>query len=237
MPIFQPFGPSHLLVILFSFAIIFLVHQSRNWHIRHQNIISKIISWGIFSFFPLHQLYYFLVLKTFNISFDLPMLQICGVTLICAGIYLNAKTPKLQQFSYNIIFFWGIPAMLASFFTPALKEDFPHIYFWLFWVSHWLIVYILSYVFIIKSRQVRYINLWQSVLALAIYVAFIYPFNLLTGSNYAFLMQKPEIIHFGFLSGIDFDQSPAYLIPATIVIIILFHLVYAVQHILKRSKS
>jgi len=236
-PLFQPFGFSHFVVILLSFAIVFLVYRSRDWHYRHQKIVLKIISWGGLSFFPIHFLGYFFVLQTFDIRYDLPILQICGITLACSSIFLLTKKAKLQEFTYNIILFWGVSAMLASFLTPALAEGFPHIYFWLFWLSHWAIVYILSYIFIVKPRNIDYQSLWQSVSTLIVFALIIYPFNLFTNSNYAFLVTKPAMIQFGVWGGIDFDQSPAYIFPALGVIIILFHLIYGTKLVLERAKS
>jgi uncharacterized membrane protein YwaF len=124
--------------------------------------------------------------------------------------------------------------MLTSFSTPALKEDFPHIYFWLFWLSHWAIVYILSFVLMIKYKTIAYINLWQSVFTFLIFLMLIYPFNVATNSNYAFLITKPEIIHFGVIAGVDFDVSPNYILPAILLGIIVFHLVYFINKVIPR---
>ena len=233
-PVFSSFGLSHILVILTSFCIIFLVLITQKWHRKHQEILSKVLIWAGLSFFPVHFISYFFIIKSFDIRFDLPILQICGITILSTCFYLATKKPSLQTFFYNIVLFWGVSAMLASFFAPALKEDFPHIYFWLFWLSHWMIVYVLSFVLIAKSQTVKYINLWQSVLTLALYALVIYPFNIITNSNYAFLVSKPDIIHFGAYFNTNFDQSPTYILPALLVIIVLFHLIYGVKLILSR---
>ena len=232
--VFSPYGFSHFWVILVSFLIVFAVYISKQWHLKNQLALSRVIIWGGLSFFPIHFLAYFFIVKSFDIRFDLPILQICGITLFSICLFLLSKKPVWMTFFYNILLFWGISAMLASFLTPALKEDSPHIYFWLFWLSHWAIVYVLSFVLIVSSIKIRYINLWQSVGVLIIYAIIIYPFNQITNSNYAFLISKPEIIHFGSLGGVNFDQSPAYILPALLVIIALFHMIYAVNWIIAK---
>jgi hypothetical integral membrane protein (TIGR02206 family) len=236
-PVFIPFGLSHFVVILISFLIILGVFATKKWHVKYRSILSKIIVWGGLSFYPLHFISYFFIVKSFDIRYDLPILQICGITLLSVCSFLLSKKPVWQTFFYNIVLFWGISAMLASFFTPALKEDFPHIYFWLFWLSHWAIVYILSFVLITNPKPVKYKNLWQSVAVLLAYTAVIYPFDLISNSNYAFLVTKPEIIHFGYFYSINFDQSPTYFVPALLVIVVLFHLIWGVNFLLSKLEA
>lgn len=222
--LFIQFGFSHILVILTTVLLVLVVYKTKNWHIKHKNLLSTIFSTlGVF-FFPIHFIIYKLLLNTFDIRYDLPILQVCGIITASVCIYLITK----KEIFYKIICFWGISAMLASFFTPSLLEDFPHIYFWLFWVSHWVIVYVISFIIFVLPKNINYVDIWISTTAIVIYAFVIYFFDIFTHSNYGFLIDKPAGIQFTSMFGIDFNKSPYYLFPATLIVIILFHLIYVI---------
>ena len=220
--LFTQFGLSHNLVILSTVLLILVVYKTKNWHFKHKDLLSKIFSTLGIAFFPIHFIVYKFFLNTFDIRYDLPILQVCGIITVSVCAYLITK----KEVFYKIICFWGISAMLASFFTPALLEDFPHIYFWLFWVSHCLIVYIIGFIIFVLPKKINYIDTWTSTLILLIYASVIYFFDIATSSNYGFVIYKPAGIQFISLLGIDFNKSPYYLFPALFIVVILFHLVY-----------
>jgi len=222
--LFAQFGLSHNLVILTTIILISVVYKTKNWHLKHIDLLSKIISTLGVLFFPIHFIAYKFVINTFDIHYDLPILQVCGIITVSVCVYLVTK----KEIFYKIICFWGVSAMLASFFTPALLEDFPHIYFWLFWISHWLIVYVISFMVFTMPQKIYYIDIWKSMAILAVYAFLIYFFDIFTHSNYGFVIDKPAGIQFGSMFGIDFNKSPYYLFPATIIVTILFHLIYVI---------
>ena len=231
--LFIQFGLSHVLVIVTTALLVLVVYKTKNWHVKHVDLLSKVISTLGVLFFPIHFIVYKFVINTFDIRYDLPILQVCGIITASVCVYLITK----KEIFYKIICFWGISAMLASFFTPALLEDFPHIYFWLFWVSHWVIVYVISFIIFVLPKNIKYIDIWKSTAALAIYAFIIYFFDIFTHSNYGFMIDKPAGIQFTTLFGIDFNKSPYYLIPATLIVIILFHLIYVIFNFKNLKKT
>jgi hypothetical integral membrane protein (TIGR02206 family) len=231
--LFTQFGISHILVIISTLLLILIMHQTKNWHYKYRDLLAKVFAILGVVFFPVHFLIYTLVLGTFDIRYDLPILQICGLITASICLYLISK----KELFFKIITFWGISAMLASFFTPALLEDFPHIYFWLFWISHWVIVYVISFIILIFPKKINYKDIWIASLALIAYAFVMYIFNIFTDSNYGFVIEKPDSIQFTTIFGLDFNKSPYYLFPALLIAIAIFHCIYALFTYFKIGKS
>lgn len=221
---FIPFSFTHWVILILAIFIVLISPAFKKLSDSSLSKISNFISWGYIAFFPIHLLVYIFLVKTFNIVYDLPILQICGVSSLATSLYLLTRNRNFYLISY----FWGFGAMLASFLTPALLEDFPHIYYYLFWGSHLVIITTITFIYNIYPIKVSYKDVWKSFLFFLIYVAIVYPINVIINANYGFVRSIPEGNSFLDIFGPQWSQAPYYYIPAVLIIIGLFHLFYFV---------
>ncbi|MCM3595962.1 TIGR02206 family membrane protein [Metabacillus idriensis] len=126
--------------------------------------------------------------RAWTLKSSLP-LQLSDLAVLLAIVMLMAKSFRMFQFLY----FAGIASSIQAILTPDLGPfSFPHFQYVVFFLSHGGVILaclfmILAYHFLPSWR-----SLWISVLIVNVYAGCIYLFNKIIGSNYLYIMKKPE---------------------------------------------
>lgn len=145
-------------------------------------------------------------------------LHLCGVAIFLTAVVLVRKTYGL----YEIVYFWGLGGTVQAILTPELHHGFPHPLFVTFFLAHGLIIVGALYATLVFRLRPTYASIRRVFLVTLAYAALVTPLNLALGTNYLFLMHKPERP-----SLIDFlGPWPWYVPLLGVAGIVFFHLCY-----------
>jgi hypothetical integral membrane protein (TIGR02206 family) len=226
---FKLFGFQHILSLLITFGLTLFNLKIQFWSKSKQKILARILGFFLLSFYPIYQIYYIFVLKTWQTQVHL-QLHLSNFIILFLALSLLFK----NRIFFVIAFFWALAGGFSSVLFPDLKDGFPSINFLFFWISHSILLFL---VFFLKNYRkeflIKYQDTWLAFLAILVYVLVMFPVNQLLDSNYGYLMQKPPALN--FLDKFGFANSPNYLLPLMFLILLLFHIVYLVVIILPKK--
>ncbi|MFN2146361.1 MAG: TIGR02206 family membrane protein [Anaerolineales bacterium] len=185
---FQLFGPKHLLVIGIYVAIILWLfldwkNPSEEGKKRMRYFLATVLfiweaGWHTWSIWA----------GTWSLQYNLP-LHLCSIMVWASIIMLLTKNYRIYEFAYFI----GIAGAMQAFLTPEAG-----IYgLWHFRAMQTLIVHgtlIVAPIYMTLKEGFR--PTWKSMLRVIvgvnIYMVIVYFINLALGSNYLFIMHKPD---------------------------------------------
>ena len=185
---FHLFGPKHLIVIAVEAAVILWLfldwkHPSEAGKRRMRYLLAGILfvgesAWHIWS----------IVGGTWTVTYHLP-LHICSIMVWLSIVMLLTRNYRIYEFAYFI----GMAGALQAFLTPEAGE----FGLWHFRAVQTVVVHgTLIIVPIYMSLKEGFRPTWKSFLRVAVgvnaYMVVIYFVNLALGSNYLFIMHKPE---------------------------------------------
>lgn len=214
---FQLFSVSHLLTIGIILVLCILLFVAQNVVRRKQKLfrffLSIILILAVF-------LYHFWLIyeQAWSAKSDLP-LQLSDLTVILAIAMLLTSSNKLFQF----IFFAGLGSAIQAILTPDLgKFSFPHFRYLEFFVSHGGVVLACLFMVAVLNYRPTIHALWMTILIVNLYAVCLFFINKAIGSNYLYIMKKPEDVSILTVLG----PWPWYLIPMEIVMILSFYILY-----------
>lgn len=124
---------------------------------------------------------------TWSIDIYLP-LHLCDISIIFSAIILFNKNFSL----YEITYFIGLGGSMQAIITPDLYPySFPHIMFFIFFISHGGIITAVLYMTFIEKYRPVLKSILKTFVFLNIYMVIIAGINLLTNGNYLFICSKP----------------------------------------------
>lgn len=123
----------------------------------------------------------------FSLGRSLP-LHLCGAAIILGPLMLIKKNYSL----YEILYFWGFGGTIQALITPNCLWGFPHLSYFLYFISHGLIILACVYMTFVEKFRPTWISILKVFIVTNIYMGFIAIVNLLTGGNYMFICDKPE---------------------------------------------
>ncbi len=185
---FELFGPAHLvalgivvLIILalpyfrdhstprdrttfhYTLAAILLVNESL-WHLWNYTTGQ----WTIQTMLPLH---------------------LCSVLVWVSAYMLVVKNYSIYEFAY----FMGIAGAMQALLTPDVgKYGFPHFRFFQTFISHGSIITAAVYMTVVEGYRPTWKSLQRVIVYGNLYLLVVGVINYLIGSNYLFIMHKPE---------------------------------------------
>jgi hypothetical integral membrane protein (TIGR02206 family) len=69
------------------------------------------------------------------------MLQMCGLSILLIPVMLFSKKPRVRQFLFDILYFWGIGGAIQALIAPDIgASGFPSYRYFSFFISHGLII-------------------------------------------------------------------------------------------------
>lgn len=119
----------------------------------------------------------------FTVQLSLP-LNLCDLSVFLLAVLLVSRSYLL----YEVLYFWALAGTLQSFVTPNITYAFPHFEFFAFYIQHGGEILAIVYLSVVARMRPRPISILKSLGALLVWLVVVYVFNLLTDSNYMFLM-------------------------------------------------
>lgn len=115
-------------------------------------------------------------------------LHLCGLAALMTAWVLWQRSYRVHEIAY----FWGIGGSLPALLTPDLPYDFPHPWYFIFFVGHGLIVLGVVYATVVHRLRPTLRSVAKTVAASIALVIVMTPVNWLLDANYLYLRAKPE---------------------------------------------
>ena len=219
-PVFERFGLAHLVVIVLTMALPFVmaafVRKSR-WP-RSERIIGRIIA----VLLGINYLAYALYLRTTqNLTWqnELPF-QLCDWAMIAIIVALLTGRERWLEVSY----FWGIGGTAQAILTPDLQYPFPDIRFLSFFIGHSGIVIGIVFLMVMRGYRPHFRSIWRTFAWSEVYFVVTIVVDLITDVNYGYLLHKPQAASLlSFLS----DNWPVYLLQMHLLALLFFLVLYS----------
>lgn len=186
-PVFQLFGPAHLVVLFLTVSIpvglglaVRLTNSKRiDLAVAVCLAVVLVANYaGYATFLFRHRLFVW--------QQALP-LQLCDWAMVTIIVALLTRRPGWSEVSY----FWGIGGTFQAILTPNLPVGFPDIRFLSFFVGHCGIVVGVIYLLIARSFRPSLGSVWRTLAWSELYLVVTLLADYLTGVNYGFLLHKP----------------------------------------------
>ncbi len=187
-PPFQPFDASHLLALLAIGVAVIVVAWLARWllDVRGRAIAGGVIAVGLL----LHEVGK-VVIRVHGygdrLADSLP-LHLCGLAALMTAWVLWRHSNRVHEIAY----FWGIGGTLPALLTPDLPYDYPHVFYFLFFGGHGLILVGVFYATAVLGLRPSGRSVPRTVAASIVLVAVMAPVNWLLDANYLYLRAKPE---------------------------------------------
>lgn len=215
---FSLLGVQHIAVMLFFVLAGYLLirwAKKRSPETQHTGgiVLACIISISVISY---------TVIKIFDGPFDVQKdlpLHLCNFLGLTIPIFAVLR----KYWMYEILVFWILAGTAQGVFTPDLDEGFPHYRFFKYWLEHAGLVLFIIYASAVYGMRPKFKSILKAFGAIQVYLIFILGVNALIGSNYLFLMRKPE--HTSLLDVLG--EWPYYILVEELLILPFFIIIYA----------
>ncbi|MGJ8694969.1 MAG: YwaF family protein [Verrucomicrobiaceae bacterium] len=142
--------------------------------------------------------------------------HLCDIASFIAAVALLTRHPLACE----LCFCWGLAGTLQALVTPNLPHSFPHLIFFSFFIHHGVIVITALFLPLAEGWRPRPGTFPRILIWNQIYFGFALLINWLAGTNFGFLMRKPQ-----GATPIDFfGPWPFYWIPLQIAAALLMAL-------------
>ena len=232
-PVFVRFGPAHLVVIVLTGALPFVmaafVRKSR-WP-RSERLIGRTIA-VLLGLNYLGYAFYLRATQDLTWQNELPF-QLCDWAMIAIIVALMTGRERWLEVSY----FWGIGGTAQAILTPDLQYPFPDVRFLSFFIGHSGIVIGIVFLMIMRGYRPHFRSIGRTFAWSEVYFAVTIVVDLITGVNYGYLLHKPQTASLlSFLS----DHWPVYLLQMHLLALAFFgalYLPFALYDLLSRGRN
>ncbi len=214
---FSLLGTQHIAVVLFFILTGYVLirwAKQRSPETQHTAgiVMACIISISVISYTVIK-----IFEGPFDVQKDLP-LHLCNFLGLTIPIFAVLR----KYWMYEIIVFWILAGTVQGVFTPDLDEGFPHYRFFKYWLEHAGLVLFILYASAVFGMRPKFKSIIKAFGAIQIYLIFILGVNALIGSNYLFLMRKPD--HTSLLDVLG--EWPYYILVEELLILPFFLIIY-----------
>lgn len=211
------FGNQHMIALLF-FTLFgyFLIRWAKKLTNEKKYIVGiifafslsiTVIIWTILKIYT----------RGFDIKQDLP-LHLCNFV----ALFLPVITLTRKKIYFDIILFWILAGTTHSVITPDLRNGFPNFIFFKYWYVHAGLIIFVLYTTLVLQLKPNLKSVFQSFLALQIYIVLLFLINKLLNSNYFYTNSKPE-----GPTALDYlGEWPYYIFTVEFILIPYFLLIY-----------
>ena len=230
---FQPFDLAHLVVILLTIALPFVLAacaRKSPWP-RSERVIARLIALLLGINYVGYAIYLWMI---GGISWEKSLpLQLCDWAMAAIIVaFLTGRERWLE-----VAYFWGIGGTVQAILTPDLKYAFPDIRFVSFFVGHCGIVIGIAFLMIVRGFRPHFSSIWRTFAWTELYFVITVVVDLITGENYGYLLHKPEAASLlSFLS----DKWVIYLLQMHLLALVFFLVLYvpfAIYDLVARSRK
>ena len=153
-----------------------------------------------------------------SIRENLP-LHLCGFSIWTTIYMLFARDYRIYEF----LFFIGLAGASQAVITPNAGEyGLPHFRALQTLISHGMLVVAMVFIAAIEGHRPTWASIWKTMLALNVYMFLLFGVNSVLGSNYLFIMRKPDTASLFDLMG----PWPWYLVVAEFLAVTIFIVLY-----------
>lgn len=201
---FETFGTSHwVMLALFVVGILPVVLLGRRVRgTDRAQTVSRVFALAIPAFTIPLQVVDFLP-GNYSLHTTLP-LQLCDLAWVAATLALWTR----RRYFVALTYFWGLALTTQALITPALARTFPDPKFLAFWGMHYLIVWAAIYLVWGLGLTPDWRDYGRTVATTFAWLVSVFCFNLVAGTNYGFVNEKP-----GGGSALDYlGPWPAYVL-------------------------
>lgn len=180
-------GTPHLIVLVILLAINLSLLRLRNASQRAKNafriglgvvLLINEIAWHVWN----------AAVGTWTLQTMLP-LHLCSV-LVWGSAYM-LLTNSTQ--AYEFVYFLGVGAGIQAVMTPDLGiYGFPHFRFFQTFISHGGIIVAAMFMTLVQNQRPYPSSIKRVMVGGILYMIVVYGINSIVGSNYLFIMHKPE---------------------------------------------
>lgn len=210
--------------------VLFVVLLLRWMKTRSQEEQRKVLLSYAFllSFVQLGKIPLNLYTGTFDITSDIPLHMCNFLPFVMVWIY-TSKSRKV----WSAVFFWVVLGVSQANITPSVEFSLFHYDAIRYWMVHMGLVLLALYPLIFWGWDLELKDIGRTLLWLNVTAVIIYGANLLLGSNYFYVMGKPEGTTFFSI----LPPWPTYLIVLEVIVLIWSLMVYGVVRLFKRRAS
>src|ERR1043166_6999268 len=186
-PVFERFGLAHLVVILLTITLPFVLAaftRKSRWP-RCERIVAALLACMLLVNYVGYEIYLAMT-AGLTLPKALPF-QLCDWAMVAIMVALLTGRERWLEVAY----FWGIGGTLQAILTPDLKYAFPNIRFITFFVAHSGIVVAIAFMMIMKKFRPRWFSIVRVFLWSELYFVLTFSVDLLTGENYGYLLHQP----------------------------------------------
>src|ERR1043166_135179 len=230
---FQPFGLAHLVVILLTIALPFVLAsfvRKARWP-RSERVIGRLLALTLAVNYLGFEIY--LALTTgLPWAKALPF-QLCDWAMVTIVVALLTGRERWLEVAY----FWGIGGTAQAIVTPDLKFAFPDVRFLSFFIAHSGIVVGIAFMMIMRGFRPHFRSVWRAFAWSEVYFVITIVVDQLTGGNYGDLLHKPELAS---LLSILSDYRPLYIFQMHLLALFFFLVLYApfaIYDLLKSARN
>lgn len=185
--LFEPYGIEHGMILLVGSILgILIILMGMRASEKKQRLIPLYIA-GFIATLQLLVVIVYSIQGRLNIQEDLPF-HLCSMMsfflIYCFGFRSKAV--------WKVIFFWIMVGCSQSNLTPTLRDSFPYYTNIIYFIEHIGIVILALYPIFVWKWSIHFKDIFISLLWLNVLAGVIYILNSILGSNYMYLMRKPD---------------------------------------------
>jgi len=187
VPVFQPYGPAHCTVIALTLGLPLLFRATVRGAGREGR--RRAVRWGLAALLLVNWIAYEAnraSVGQWNLAHAAPM-QLCDWAMFASIAALLTLRPRV----YEVAYFWGMAGTLQAILTPNLKEGFPSLWFFCFFVAHSGIVVSVLYLTAVEGLRPHPGSIVRTMGWSEVYLVTALAVNAWTGANYGFLSHRP----------------------------------------------
>ena len=226
--LFASYTAEHLLVLMaFVGVVILFIRWMRS---RPEEQQRKVLM-GIALLLSVTQLVKIplnLYTGTFDHTNDIPLHMCNFLPFVMVWVYAS-KSRKV----WATIFFWVVLGVSQANLTPTVEYSLFHYDAIRYWMVHLGLVLLALYPLMFWNWDLELRDIGRTLIWLNITAVIIYGANLLLGSNYLYVMGKPDGTTFFSI----LPPWPTYLLVLEVIVLIWAFMVYGVVRLFKRRAS
>jgi len=181
---FELFAPSHVVTMVLIGLVWVALPPFFKRYATHR--ADTVLRCGLAAILVVQYLAWMLweaITGRFTIQFSLP-LNLCDISNFLCAILLVTRSYRL----FEVLYFWALAGTIQSYITPNIYYSFPHFEFIVFYIQHGGEILTILYLTVVCGMRPRPISILKSLGWLMLFVAGVYVFDWVSGSNYMFLM-------------------------------------------------
>ena len=231
-PVFQLFGPAHLVVLFLTLAIPLALGLAVR--LTNSRRIDRAVAGCLALLLVTNYLGYaaYLLQRHLLVWQQALPFQLCDWAMVTVIFALLTRRQSWSEVSY----FWGIGGTFQAILTPDLPVGFPSVRFLSFFIGHCGIVAGVIYLIVARRFRPSLGSIWRTLAWSELYLVATLLVDRLTNVNYGFLLHKPAAA-----SILDYLSHThwLYLVELNALALVFFALLYlpfALADLLRRSQ-